>query len=83
MTAGLSAGGTLLAAQFARHLPPRQMLIGYEVCFFVASVPAAGAPIATVFAPAFIAQGLPTSLMLIAALPPLVTSWPAAKIQKR
>ncbi|MEO3924926.1 MFS transporter [Micromonosporaceae bacterium B7E4] len=84
VTASLSAGayavGTLLAAQFALHLPPRRMLIGYEACFFVASVLAAGAPNATVFAPAFIAQGLLTSLMLIAALPPLVTSWPAAKI---
>ncbi|MFU8875726.1 hypothetical protein [Micromonospora sp. SL4-19] len=41
MTVSLSAGayavGTLLAAQFAMHLPPRRMLIGYEVCFFAAS----------------------------------------------
>ncbi|MFU8875727.1 MFS transporter [Micromonospora sp. SL4-19] len=32
------------------------------------------------FITAFIAQGLLTSLMLIAALPPLVTSWPATKM---
>jgi MFS family permease len=80
LSAGAYAVGTLLAAQLALHLPPRRMLIGYEVCFFVASILAAGAPNAAVFIPAFIAQGLLTSLMLIAALPPLVTSWPATKM---
>jgi hypothetical protein len=33
-----------------------------------------------VFAAAFIAEGLCTSLMLIAAVPPLVTGWPTAKM---
>ncbi|GAA3769552.1 hypothetical protein GCM10022225_65400 [Plantactinospora mayteni] len=80
LSAGAYAVGTLLAAQFALHLPPRRMLLGYEVCFFVASVLAAWAPNAPVFITAFIAQGLLTSLMLIAALPPLVISWPAAKM---
>ncbi|GIG91138.1 MFS transporter [Plantactinospora endophytica] len=80
LSAGAYAVGTLLAAQFALHLPPRRMLIGYEVCFFAASVLAAAAPNATVFIGAYIAQGLLTSLMLIAALPPLVTSWPARKM---
>ncbi|MEU3454585.1 MFS transporter [Micromonospora sp. NPDC006766] len=84
VTASLSAGayavGTLLAAQFAMHFPPRRMLVGYEVCFFVASMLAAWAPNAAVFIAAFIAQGLLTSLMLIAAVPPLVTAWPATKM---
>lgn len=80
LSAGAYAVGTLLAAQFAMHLPPRRMLVVYEGCFLVASVLAAAAPNATVFIPAFIAQGLLTSLMLIAALPPLVTSWPARKM---
>ncbi|MFJ8581112.1 MFS transporter [Micromonospora sp. NPDC093277] len=80
LSAGAYAVGTLLAAQFAMHFPPRRLLVGYEVCFFVASLLAAGAPNAPVFITAFIAQGLLTSLMLIAALPPLVTSWPATKI---
>ncbi|MEU8262169.1 MFS transporter [Micromonospora sp. NPDC048999] len=80
LSAGAYAVGTLLAAQFAMHFPPRRMLVGYEVCFFVASVVAAGATNATVFIAAFIAQGLLTSLMLIAAVPPLVTSWPAARM---
>ncbi|MGW4463851.1 hypothetical protein [Micromonospora sp. NPDC004704] len=84
VTASVSAGayavGTLLAVQFAMHLPPRRMLITYEICFVVASVLAATAPNAPVFIGAFIAQGLLTSLMLIAALPPLVTAWPASKM---
>ncbi|WP_329110207.1 MFS transporter [Micromonospora sp. NBC_01699] len=80
LSAGAYAVGTLLAAQLAMHLPPRRMLIIYEVCFFVASILAAVAPNGTVFIGAFIAQGLLTSLMLIAALPPLVTSWPASKM---
>ncbi|MEV4628183.1 MFS transporter [Micromonospora sp. NPDC049523] len=80
MSAGAYAVGTLLAVQLAMHLPPRRMLVVYEVCFVVASVLAAAAPNAPVFIGAFIAQGLLTSLMLIAALPPLVTSWPASKM---
>jgi MFS family permease len=80
MSAGAYAVGTLLAAQFAMHLPPRRMLVGYEAAFFVASVLAAWAPGAPVFMGAFIAQGLLTSLMLIGAVPPLVTAWPATKI---
>jgi MFS family permease len=84
VTASLSAGayavGTLLATQFAMHFPQRRMLIGYEVCFFVASVLAAWGPNPVVFIVAFIAQGLLTSLMLIAAVPPLIASWPATKM---
>lgn len=80
LSAGAYAVGTLLAVQFAVHFPPRRMLLGYEVGFFVASVLAAWAPTATVFIAAFIAQGLLTSLMLIAAVPPLVTTWPATKM---
>jgi MFS family permease len=80
MSAGAYAVGTLLAAQFAMHLPARRMLVGYEAAFLVASVLAAWAPNAPVFMGAFIAQGLLTSLMLIGAVPPLVTAWPATKI---
>ncbi len=80
MSAAAYAVGTLLAAQLAVHFPPRRLLVGYEVCFFVASVLAAWAPSAGVFIAAFIAQGLLTSLMLVAALPPLVTSWPTSRM---
>ncbi len=77
---GAYAAGTVLAVQFAVHLRPRRMLVGYEVAFVAASVLAAWAPTPSVFVAAFITQGLCTSLMLIGAVPPLVTRWPADKM---
>jgi MFS family permease len=74
------AFGTVLAVQFAQHLPPRRMLIGYVTLFVVAATLAAWAPTAPVFVVGFIVEGLCTSLMLIAAVPPLVTGWPASKM---
>ncbi len=80
ITIGLSdaayAFGTVLAVQFAVHLPARRMLLGYVTGFVLAAVLAAWAPNAPVFIGAFIAEGLCTSLLLIAAVPPLVTGWP-------
>lgn len=74
------AAGTVLAVAFATHLPARRMLAAYEGMFVVASIAAAAAPTGAVFAVAFVAQGLCTSLMLIAAVPPLVTGWPARRM---
>jgi MFS family permease len=86
VTIGLSdaayAFGTVLAVQFAVHLPARRMLLGYVTVFVVAAVLAAWAPNGLVFAVAFIIEGLCTSLMLIAAVPPLVTGWPTAKMPR-
>lgn len=83
-TIGLSdaayAFGTVLAVQFAVHLPARRMLLGYVTAFVVAAVLAAWAPNGPVFVAAFIIEGLCTSLMLIAAVPPLVIGWPTAKM---
>jgi hypothetical protein len=69
-----------MAVQLALHLPPRRMLLCYVSTFFVASVLSAWAPDAGVFIGAFITEGLCTSLMLIAAVPPLVTGWPPEKM---
>lgn len=84
VTVGLSdagyAFGTVLAVQFAVHLPRRRMLLGYVTAFVVAAVLAAWAPSGAVFEVAFVLEGLCTSLMLIAAVPPLVTGWPTAKM---
>jgi MFS family permease len=84
ITTGLSdagyAVGTVLAVQFAVHLPARRMLLGYVTAFLAAAVLAAWAPDGAVFIGAFIAEGLCTSLMLIAAVPPLVTGWPVRKM---
>lgn len=84
LATGLSDGayafGTVLAVQFAVHLPARRMLLVYVSTFVVAAVLAAWAPTGTVFFVAFIVEGLCTSLMLIAAAPPLVIGWPVAKM---
>jgi MFS family permease len=77
---GAYAFGTVLAVQFAVHLPARRMLLGYVSLFLVAAVLAAWAPSGMVFLVAFVVEGLCTSLMLIAAAPALVTGWPVAKM---
>jgi MFS family permease len=77
---GAYAFGTVLAVQFAVHLPARRMLLGYVSTFLVAAVLAAWAPTGLVFCVAFVVEGLCTSLMLIAAAPALVTGWPVAKM---
>ncbi len=74
------AFGTVLAVQLAVHLPTRRMLLGYVSVFLVAAVLVAWAPTGLVFVVALIAEGLCTSLMLIAAAPALVTGWPIAKM---
>jgi MFS family permease len=74
------AVGTVLAVQFAVHLPARRMLLGYVTAFLAAAVLAAWAPDGAVFIGAFIAEGLCTSLMLVAAVPPLLTGWPVRKM---
>lgn len=77
---GAYAFGTVLAVQFAVHLPARRMLLVYVSTFLAATVLAAWAPTGLVFVAAFIVEGLCTSLMLIAAAPPLVIGWPVAKM---
>jgi MFS family permease len=74
------AVGTVLAVQFATHFPQRRMLLGYVSLFVVSAFLAAWAPDRGVFIGAFITEGLCTSLLLIGAVPPLVTGWPVPKL---
>jgi MFS family permease len=74
------AFGTVMAVQFAQHLPPRRMLIVYVTAFVVAAGLGAWSPTSGVFIAAFVVEGLCTSLMLIAAVPPLVIGWPASRM---
>ncbi len=77
---GAYAFGTVLAVQFAVHLPTRRLLLGYVSVFLIAAVLTAWAPTGLVFCVALVVEGLCTSLMLIAAAPALVTGWPVAKM---
>ena len=75
------AVGTVLAVQFAQHLPQRRMLVGYAALLVVGSVLAAAAQGPAMYIAGRVIQGLCTSLLLIAAVPPLAIGYPAAKLR--
>jgi MFS family permease len=75
------AVGTVLAVQFAQHLPQRRMLVGYAVLLVIGSVLTAVAQNAGMFIAGHVIQGLCTSLLLIAAVPPLAIGYPASKLR--
>ena len=75
------AVGTVLAVQFAQHLPQRRMLVGYAVLLVIGSVLTAAAQDAGMFIGGHVIQGLCTSLLLIAAVPPLAIGFPANKLR--
>lgn len=75
------AVGTVLAVQFAQHLPQRRMLLAYAVLLVVGSVVAAAAPNGTTFIVGHVLQGLATSMLLIAAAPPLTIGFPRDKLR--
>jgi MFS family permease len=73
--------GTVLAVQFAQHRPQRRMLVIYAVLLVIGSVLAAAAQDADMFIVGHVIQGLCTSLLLIAAVPPLAIGYPANKLR--
>ena len=75
------AVGTVLAVQFAQHLPQRRMLLAYAVVLVVGSVLAAAAQNAGMFIGGHVLQGLATSMLLIAAAPPLTIGFPKEKLR--
>jgi len=76
------AVGTVLAVQFAQHLPQRRMMLLYAVLLVVGSVLAAAATDPTMFFVGHVLQGLCTSLLLIAAVPPLALGFGPAKLRE-
>jgi len=78
-TAGY-AFGAVLAVALAKRIEPRRLLLVYESLFVVGSVLAAVSPDVVVFGVGRDLQGLATGMLLVAALPPTVTSFPAAKL---
>jgi len=73
--------GTVLALQLAQLLPQRRLLIGYATALLIGSVLAASATDAAVYIAGHVLQGLCTSMLLIAAAPPLFLSFPARKLR--
>ena len=75
------AVGTVLAVQFAQHLPQRRMLVGYATLLVTGSVLAAAAQDPVMYIAGHVLQGLCTSLLLIAAVPPLAIGYPTSKLR--
>jgi nucleotide-binding universal stress UspA family protein/MFS family permease len=75
------AVGTILAVQLAQHLPQRRMLVVYASLLVIGSVLAAAATGPAMFIVGHVLQGLCTSLLLIAAAPPLFLGFPASKLR--
>jgi MFS family permease len=67
--------------QIAQHLPQRRMLVVYAGLLVIGSVLAAAATGPAMFIVGHVLQGLCTSLLLIAATPPLVLGYPASKLR--
>jgi MFS family permease len=75
------AVGTVLAVLLAQHFPQRRMLVLYAALLVIGSVLAASAPSAGFFIAGHVLQGLCTSLLLIAAVPPLVVAFSIHKLR--
>jgi MFS family permease len=75
------AVGTVLAVLLAQQLPQRRMLVLYAALLVLGSVLAAAAPDAGFFIAGHVLQGLCTSLLLIAAVPPLVVAFDISKLR--
>ena len=72
--------GTVLAVQFAQHLPQRRMMVGYATLLVIGSMLGATAQNAAMFIAGHVLQGGCTSLLLIAAVPPLAIGFPARRL---
>ncbi len=75
------AVGTVLAVQFAQHLPQRRMMVLYAVVLVIGSIVTASAQNVVMYSTGQVLAGLCTSLLLIAAVPPLSLGFPASKLR--
>jgi nucleotide-binding universal stress UspA family protein/MFS family permease len=85
LAAGLAnagyAVGTVLAVQLAQLLPQRRLLVVYASGLVVGSILAAAATGPGMFITGHVLQGLCTSMLLIAAAPPLFLGFPVGKLR--
>ena len=75
------AVGTVMAVQFAQLLRQRRMMLLYVSLLVLGSILAAAAQNSAMFFAGHVLQGLCTSLLLIAAVPPLALSFGAEKLR--
>ncbi|HWE63628.1 MAG TPA: MFS transporter [Chloroflexota bacterium] len=77
--AGLGIG-TVLAADLTQRVGSRRLLLWCLAIFTISSVVAALSPSLSVLVAARVVQGLSSGLLLITAVPPLVTGFPPGRI---
>jgi MFS family permease len=75
------AVGTVLAVQFAQLLPQRRVMVLYAALLVLGSVLTAAAQNPVMFITGHVLQGLCTSLLLIAAVPPLAIGFGLPRIR--
>ena len=75
------AVGTVLAVQLAQHLPQRRMMVLYAALLVLGSTLTAAAQDPGMFIAGHALQGLCTSLLLIAAVPPLALGFGLEKFR--
>jgi nucleotide-binding universal stress UspA family protein/MFS family permease len=73
--------GTIVSVQLALLLPQRRLLLVYGMLLVIGSVLAAAATAPPVFVTGHVLQGLCTSMLLIAAVPPLVIGYPESRLR--
>ena len=76
------ATGTVLAVQFAQLLHQRRMMVLYVVLLVIGSVLEAAAQDPAMFIAGHVLQGLCTSLLLIAAVPPLALGFGLERLRE-
>jgi len=74
------AFGAVLAADFFQRFGPRYPLLIYEAVFVIGSILGAVAPDVWYLVAGRILQGTATGMMLVAALPPLITNYPVKQL---
>jgi MFS family permease len=74
--------GTVLAVQFAQHLPQRRMMVLYAAVLVLGSILTAAASSPGMFIAGRVLQGVCTSLLLIAAVPPLALSFGLERLRE-
>jgi MFS family permease len=74
--------GTVLAVQFAQHLPQRRMMVLYAAVLVIGSILTAAATSPGMFIAGRVLQGFCTSLLLIAAVPPLALGFGLERLRE-
>jgi MFS family permease len=76
------AVGTVLAVQFAQHLPQRRMMVVYAAVLVFGSILTAAAQDPGMFIVGRVLHGMCTSLLLIAAVPPLALGFGLERLRE-